>query len=51
MDLLRQLEKPLFSNGYPLSAEPNRLGALNPTQANLPIEKFAKYLLYKGMCG
>ena len=48
MDLLRQLEKPLFSNGYPLSDEPNRLGALNPTQANLPIYQIREIFALQG---
>ena len=48
MDLLRQLEKPLFSNGYPISAEPNRLGPLNPSQANLPIEQIREIFALQG---
>lgn len=38
----------LISNGYELSSAPNRLGPLNPTPANLPIEKIRGLLQLQG---
>lgn len=48
MHLLRQFEKPLYSNGYPLSAGLNYIGSLNPSQASLPIEKIREIFLKQG---
>lgn len=48
MQSLRHLEKPLSSNGYLLSTAADRLGTLNPSPADLPIEIIRELFALQG---
>ena len=48
MQSLRHLEKPLSSNGYLLSTAADRLGTLNPSPADLPIEIIRELFAVQG---
>jgi hypothetical protein len=45
---MRSLNKPLMSNGYTLAMTPDRLGWLEPSDADMPIEQLREIYLQRG---